>query len=336
MTQNSQQQAPEVEQPLSREALLDSIQALKPKNPLEELAEVPEDPEQPQEELTGGEPAEAQEEDEGQEVREAALGRMSAADFAKATGITLEDLYRDVILSRDGKEVSISEMIDESKAHATALQALEQERTTLEQKLSQAQTAPPRGGMHPQAQALLMKAQVYNEAMQTTDWSTMEDGKAAKQQLEIQKAVGNLVQQAQAIEQQHQMALGQQFTAVREESDRQMRAAIPEWNDATLKAQEEQQIRDMAARYGYRAEEINAIHDPRARRMMRDLLKATQRTARINEGAKKLKKLSKTMESGSRQPERKPTQGDVRKKLRDPSLTREEAQRLRLTMPLGE
>jgi hypothetical protein len=84
------------------------------------------------------------------------------------------------------------------------------------------------------------------------------------------------------------------------EADRQTRALIPEWNDATVRNTEWKGIGDMMAPYGIRQEELDTVVDPRWRRFFRDALQGRREKARIQAGAKKIRPIGKMLSGGAR------------------------------------
>ena len=301
----------------------------------------PEQAEEPKEELSAEEEtavedlAEVQDEEEQSgDVSEAGLGKMRLKDFLSAAGVSMEEFYRDVYVDKDGKEVSVSAAWDERDALRQAHDALLRERTELHERLNQAAVATPQTGISPEAQALMSQAQIYQTALTSTDWSQVDPGTAANQKMDLQLAIQQLQQQAQAKQVEYESGQQEQLAKAQAEADRQIRAKIPEWSDTAILETEKRGIADMLSSYGLQPQEIQAIYDPRVWHMLRDAWKAKTSQARISEGAKKIRKVSKTLSAGSRgAPDRKMSPTDVRKAI-GKAKTREERQRLRLSLPL--
>ena len=304
----------------------------------------PEAAEQTSEEASEDETlAEAQgndeQESEAEAVPEAALGRMRLNDFLDAAGVSMEEFYRDVYVTRDGKEVSVSAAWDEHKRLTEANEALLRERNELVEKVNIQASSAPTPGVSPEAQAMMAQAQIYAQALSTTDWSQMDPAVAANQKFDLQQVATSLQQQAQAKQMEYQQGLQKRAEAARLEADRQTRAAIPEWTDSQVMAAEWRDIGDMLHGYGVEQREVDEITDPRIRRLLRDHLKLRSEKKRIVEGAKKVRKVSKTLGAGSRTPEKsKPSLRDVKqmlKKAKSDGATREELQKMRLQVPLA-
>ncbi len=272
------------------------------------------------------------------ETPEAALGRMRLNDFLDAAGVTMEEFYRDVYVTRDGKEVSVSAAWDEHKRLSDANDALLRERNDLQERLNTQAVQAPQPGVSPEAQALMAQAQIYANALQTTDWSQMDPATAANQKFDLQQAAMTMQQQAQAKQMEHHQKLQERAQKAKSEAERQTRAAIPEWTDPRVMEAEWREIGDMLHSYGVEQREVDEITDPRIRRLLRDHIKLRGDKRRIVEGAKKVRKVSKTLGAGSRTPEKgKPTLKDVKqmlKEAKDKGATREELQKMRLQVPL--
>ena len=274
-------------------------------------------------------------EEQGEEtVQEAGLGRMKLKDFLNAAGVSMEEFYRDIYVEKDGREISISAAWDERDSIRQQNDALLRERTELQERINQAAAQAPPPGISPEAQALMSQAQIYQTALTGTDWSQVDAGTAANQKMDLQIAIQQLQAQAQAKQVEYQAEQEDRMRKAQAEADRQIRAKIPEWSDSGVLETERRGIADMLHFYGLQPQEIEAIYDPRVWHMLRDAWKAKTSQARISEGAKKIRKVSKTLSAGSRgAPERKMTPEQVRKAI-NKAKSREEKQKLRLTMPL--
>lgn len=258
---------------------------------------------------------------------------MTVGQFANAAGVTMNDIFS--LRMSDGR--TLSEMVDETGALKKANDALNRERHELQEKVNQGSVMVPQKGVSPEAQALMTQAQIYQQQLTQADWSQVEPAVAANQKMDLQLAAQQLVMQAQAKQQEYEAEQQKQLRMAYEEADRQTRSRIPEWNDAKVREADFQRIKDNAASYGIRAEEIETIVDPRYRHWLRDLVKAKADVTRIEQGAKKIRKVSKTLGSGARVPQKtgKPSLKDVSQQLkqaRADGRTREEVRKLRLGM----
>lgn len=290
--------------------------------PDDDLAEAQDDTEQAEEALTQS---------------EATAERMNLKDFAEQAGWSLEEFYRDLYRVEDGQEVSVSQAFDERKQLKQANDALLRERQELQEKVNQGSVTVPQKGISPEAQQLMTQAQIYQQQLTQADWSNVDPAIAANQKLDLQMAAQQLVMQAQAKQQEYEAEQQKQLKAAYEEADRQTRSRIPEWNDAKVREADFQRIKDNAASYGIRSEEIETIVDPRYRHWLRDLVKAKADVTRIEQGAKKIRKVSKTLGSGARVPQKtgKSTLKDVSRELskaKADGRTREQLRNMRLNM----
>ena len=315
---------------------------------------------QPEEAASEAEPAEEQEEaaeevlaeaqDDEEQVaeetpeHEGVFERRTIGDFAKQAGITQEEFYRDIYRMENGKEVSVSQAFDERKALQEANDALLRERAELKEKVTQASTQASTQRISPEAEALMREAELKVLAIQQTDWSTWDEGKAANTKLDLQLQAQTLARQAEQKQAEHNEKLQQEWHRAVQEADREVRSRIPEWNDEKTYRQDWQGIRDMAATYGITAAEIDQVHDYRWRQLFRDALQAKAKEARISKGVKTVRKIGRTakaaMPSNSRgHPQPKPTLEDARNALseaRKRGASLEEINALRLRIPLGQ
>jgi len=238
--------------------------------------------------------------EEVETVQEAALGRMRLNDFLDAAGVSMEEFYRDVVVERDGAEVSVSKAWDDYKAQVEANQALLRERAELQEKANKAATHVQKPGVSPEAQALAYQAQNIMQQIKDGDWSAMDDGAAAKMQNTWRIHAEDLWQQAQAKQAEHQAEVQKQMRSALEEADRQTRAQIPQWNDQSVRTLEVKAIKDHLSRYGISEQEADSVIDPRWRRVLRDAQKDSADVTRVQKGAKTIRKVGRTVAPGAR------------------------------------
>ena len=248
--------------------------------------------------------AEAQEE-LGEETAEtpddAVASTMPLNRFLKAAGWELNEAYHNLMVKKkDGTEVTLSKALDEQGELSTAYDALLKERQALQERLDQSAAQVPTQGISPEAQALMSQAQIYHQALQTTDWSQMDPGAAANQKLDLQMEIQRLQGQAQAKQVEYQTEWQDKLTKAKAEAERQTRARIPEWSDSTIMQSDRRAIGDMLYGYGMTAQEVESIVDPRVWQMLRDAQKAMANGRKIAEGAKRVRKVGKTLGAGAR------------------------------------
>ena len=243
-----------------------------------------------------------QSEAEGAEqAQEVALGRMRLKEFLDAAGVSMEEFYRDVVVERDGAEVSVSQAWDDYKSLKQANDALLRERSELAEKVEKAAVQVPQQGISPEAQALATQAQMRMQQITTTDWSQVDPGQAANIKFDLRQQAEDLWQQAQGKQAEHERNMRSELKKALDEADRQTRAAIPEWNDQAVRTTEWKGIGDMLSGYGIAQQEIDGVVDPRWRRFLRDALKASGERARIEAGVRKINKVGgKTLSPGAR------------------------------------
>lgn len=238
--------------------------------------------------------------EEVETVQEAALGRMRLNDFLDAAGVSMEEFYRDVVVERDGAEVSVSKAWDDYKAQVQANEALLRERAELQEKANRAATSVPQPGISPDAQALAFQAQEKMRLISESDWSQMDAGHAANFKLDLRSQADQLWQQAQAKQAEHQGKVQTEMRNALEEADRQTRAQIPEWNDQSVRTSEVKAIKDHLSKYGISEQEADSVIDPRWRRVLRDAQKASADVTRVQKGAKTIRKVGRTVAPGAR------------------------------------
>lgn len=282
---------------------------------------------------------------EAEEVQEAVLGRMRLNEFLDAAGVSMEEFYRDVVVDRDGKEVSVSQAWDDYKSVKDANDALLRERHELQEKVQQSAAQMPMAQQSPEAMALMSQAQVYRTQLQglmqaeQNDQNLLNDPSVASQKVNLDFAIRQLEQQAAVKQNEHMQGYQQQVQKAINERDVQTRSRIKEWNDPAIVQAEWTAISDMLRSYGIEDTNISG-YSPNVRHLLRDTMLARNAEKRIIEGAKKVRKLSKkTLSAGSRSPSKSatPDLGKVKHDIseaRKAGKTRAEIQRMRLNMPL--
>ena len=284
--------------------------------------------------------AESQEEEQDDKAVEPETGyaeRMPINRFIKEAGWELNEAYHNLTVKRpDGTEQTLSQALDETHELKNANEVLLRESQELKEKLNQSATHVPQPNISPEAQALMNQAELYIKALQTTDWSQVDPAQAANQKMDLQLEIQRLQREAQEKQFAYQGELQKKISTAKAEADRQTRARIPEWSDGRVMATDKQAIADMLGGYGLSRQEVETIVDPRVWQMLRDAQRAFMNGKRIEEGAKTVRKVSKTLSAGSRgAPEKKRlTPKQMRQeitKARDKG-GREAAQRARLAL----
>ena len=267
--------------------------------------------------------AQAQEEEseaEGEAVEAAQQALdMTVGQFANAAGVTMQDIFG--LRMSDGR--TLSEMVDDTGKLKEANDALLRERSELQEKVKTASTQMPTGGVAPEAQAMLAQAQIYHQALMQTDWSQVDAATAANQKFDLQQAIGQLQGQAQMKQAEYIQKQQARATEAMAEAERQIRAKIPEWTNEQTMAHEKRGIGDMLRGYGYTQQEIDSEMDPRMWKLIHDAWKNTANVKRINEKAKTIRKVSRTLPPGSRTPtvEKKPNLKDASRTIREARKT---------------
>ena len=290
------------------------------------------DLEEADEVLADGEEDESETEDE---TPDEASGTMRAVEFAKAAGWKLEEFYNGVTVPINGQDVPLGKALNDAQATHQSLSAVSRERDELREKLNQQVTTPAMGPHDPEALKLQTQADLLRDALQQTDWSQIDRGEAAFQMQQANSRILDLERQAQTKQSEHMAKLQGEMQRVQAEADKQIRSLMPEWSDGQVQSREWQGVKDMASRYGLKAQELDGILDPRIKHMLRDASKAMGHVETIRKKAKQVRKVGKTLSPGSRQSQ--PGRGSLKetaRKIREAG-SREEKFDLRLSQDLG-
>ena len=261
---------------------------------------------------------------------------MALDEFLADAGITHEEFYNKIYRTIDGKKVTMSEAWDGRKTLEQANEALLRERAELQKQVDKSAASIPNADVSPEASALMAQAQIYNQQLQQImqDPNLANDPNAASRKVDLKFAIDNIVAQAQQKQAEYQQGQQQALQKALSERDRQTRSEIPEWNDANVQATEWRGIADMLAAYGQNETDITRFN-PGERRLLRDAWKAMNQAKRVAEGAKRIRKVSKTLPTSSRVPMKsKPSREETRDKIRS-AKTRDERLRIALTEDLG-
>ena len=282
--------------------------------------------------LADGEKGESEGEDE---TPDEGSDTMRAVEFAKAAGWKLEEFYAGVTVPINGQDVPLGQALNDAKALHESNASLSRERDALKERLDQQGTQVPMGPVDPEAQKLAIRAELLREEFGKVDWSQMERGDAAFQMNQINTAISDLERQAQTKQSEHMAKLQSEMAKVREESDRQIRARITEWNDPQVMSSDWSGVKDMLSQYGVTGDQVDSITDARIRHFLRDAYKARSQVETIRKKAKTVRKVGRTLSPGSRPAQAGPgSLKDAKRKIRE-ARTREDALDTRLNVDLG-
>lgn len=303
--------------------------------PLPQKEEAPEVTEQEQPELEATEEAEqeitaeSQNEEPETEVEEEQSEEglnMSIGQFANAAGVTLRDMYG--ITMPDGR--TLSQAVDEGKEQQATLGRLQTENSQLKEQLQKAQTSyVPMDD--PEALALEKEAEVYQKALDNADWSQVDPGQAANQKLEYMSVIQRLKEAANVKRQENankqREAQMQAMTAANQELLRH----IPEWNAPEVYARDNRAMGDFLRTEGFTNEDLGVFDRyPVAKKFMYKAWKAMAKQEEIKRGAKKVRKISKSLGPGpAGGKSSKQSLKEVGKAIKQASKS--EKQRIRLT-----
>ncbi len=257
--------------------------------------------EQPEQEIEATEEAteetaESQTEEPETEVEEQSDEglNMSIGQFANAAGVTLRDMYG--IRMPDGR--TLSQAVDEGKEQQATLGRLQTENSQLKEQLSKAQTSfVPMDD--PEALALEKEAEVYQKALDNADWSQVDPGVAANQKLEYRDVIDKLRRAAQGKREENAVKQRDAHRQALMVANQELLKHIPEWNSAEIYARDNRAMGDFLTSEGFTNEDLSIFDTyPVAKKFMYKAWKAMAKQKEIERGAKKVRKISKSLSPG--------------------------------------
>ncbi len=219
---------------------------------------------------------------------------MSIGQFANAAGVTLKDIYG--VTMPDGR--TLSQAVDEGREQQAVLGRLQTENSQLKEQLQKAQTNfVPMDD--PEALAFEKEAEVYQKALDNADWSKVDPGQAANQKLEYMSVISRLKEAAQVKRKENAAkqrdAEMQAITAANQELLR----VIPEWNSPEVYSRDNRDMGNFLRSEGFTNEDLSVFDRyPTAKKFMYKAWKAMGKVEEIKRGAKKVRKISKSLGPG--------------------------------------
>ena len=263
---------------------------------------------------------------------------MRLYEFAKRAGWKLDEFYDGVTIPVNGEEVKIGEAINSIDQHSSQVNSLSQERDALQERLNQTATQGPAAmpPIDPEAQKAALLAELYQDQLADPNaWQGVDPGVASQQQIQLMNMVQKLTREAQTKQAEHQQKLSQSYQEARDEADRQVRGIIKEWADPKVRARDEQANRDFVREFGYKAEEYDAVIDPRMKHLVQAARLSMGKVKKVESKAREIRKVPKTLAPGARATLNEKTDLKTVKQRIGEAKTRDERQKLRLTMPLS-
>jgi len=295
-------------------------------------APVEEVPPEPVEEAEGQlETASEAEEREEEEIR-------SISELMKAIEASPEWFYSLEVPFGDGVEVpddmrTLGALKDRASKLVQVSQALEQrqqdfeiERNTELARLQQIQV-PQEPQELQMARAELIN---LNQTLQNTDWAKIRESdptRALALRQELQDSINQLQQQVAWGEQNYQQAMQQHRQHLLQENYKQLIHHIPDLKDPEVYKKAGEDMVNIGAKYGYRPEEIGAVGDHRAIRMLYDLARLTGKDKAAQEAVKKTLKAPKSLRPGAAKQGSKFSRRQleaIKSKARSPGATRQD------------
>ena len=220
---------------------------------------------------------------------------MDIKQFASEVGLTMPEVFHGIRLS-DGR--TLSESVDETRALRANFDRLQTENSQLKEQLSKAQTSfVPMDD--PEALALEKEAEVYQKALDNADWSQVDPGVAANQKLEYMRVISQLKDAAKAKRTENATKQRDaQMTALMA-ANQELLKHIPEWNSAEIYARDNRAMGDFLTSEGFTNEDLSIFDTyPVAKKFMYKAWKAMAKQKEIERGAKKVRKISKSLSPG--------------------------------------
>ncbi len=273
-------------------------------NPLPQKEEEPApeiQEEQPEQEIEATEEAEqetaqSQTEEPDTEIEEQSDEglNMSIGQFANAAGVTLRDMYG--IKMPDGR--TLSQAVDEGREQQATLGRLQTENSQLKERLEKAQTNfVPMDD--PEAVALEKEAEVYQKALDNADWSKVDPGAAANQKLEYMRVISQLKDAAQVKRSENATKQQEASNNALMAANQRLLAEIPEWNSAEIYSRDNRDMAKFLLSHNFTDSDLFAIdRHPVLKKFVYQSWKAMAKQAEIKQGAKKVRKISKSMGPG--------------------------------------
>ena len=177
-----------------------------------------------------------------------------------------------------------------------------------------------------------LEADLYQKQLDSADFSGMDQGAAANLRLNYMNTIQKLRDQAQVKRAESQGKQQESMYQALEASNREMLSAVPEWVSPEVAGRENKAMGDFLRSRGFSDQDLFTIdRSPKYKLLVRDAWKALAKQAEIKRGAKKVRKISKTLKPGAMKGSSKASLKDVSQKIRQ-SGTRQEKQKARLSM----
>ncbi len=220
---------------------------------------------------------------------------MDIKQFASEVGLSMPEVFHGIRLS-DGR--TLSEAVDETRAQRASLQRLETENSQLKEQLQKAQTNfVPMDD--PEAVALLKEAEVYQKALDNADWSQVDPGQAANQKLEYMTMISRLRDAAQVKRQENATKQREAQQQAIMTANQELLRVIPEWNSPEVFSRDNRAMGDFLKSEGFTDDDLSVFDRyPTAKKFMHKAWKAMAKQEEIKRGAKKVRKISKSLGPG--------------------------------------
>lgn len=297
-----------------------------------ESSDAPEEPGQPEVQAESPDVENVEPDEEGQDEAQDVdpNWRMSSFDFAEATGITAREVYENVEFKTRGGPKSAKQLVEGYESMLTQQDQWNEERQQLQERAQNANYGAISQPLSPKAQRLMIQAELLEEQRNRIQWDQIPEGQRADLKIDYDHQVRAIMRQAQDEQQQYLSEQDKQRRQFEVDVHRETLRLIPEWNARDIYDTEVPAIKTMLRSEGFPEEQIEAIAmDPRSMSFVRKAWNAIRGTEEVRKGAKKIRKLSKTLSPSAKRPGRSNRLADVGKRVRQ-AQTKQERQKARL------
>lgn len=301
--------------------------------------------EQPEEEIQAEQPEEEQElsvdatddETETEEPQDAEAWQMPAREFAKEVGLSRKELYNNVLLPTDRGEQTLSKVLDGYNDLAQQNQHLTQELTTERQQREeishQASAMQVGQQLAPRVQELGFEFKQLENQYYNAPWDQYEPDQRRDLKEQIRDRMDLIRRNMNQEQNQFELKRQEALAAYERETEAEKVRMIPEWASSEVRSREQPDIDKFMASEGFSQDRIAAVHrDPLSLKLVRKAWRALSSQEEISRGAKKIRKLSKSFNTGAKRGAAKATLAEAGKRVKEAGLTRAERQNRRMSV----
>lgn len=226
----------------------------------------------------------------------------SFADLAKRLDIEEEALAKHLqVPGRDGKDVSLHEVLSSFRAPPPDLEAIQRDRA----RLGELQAKEAEIGQF--AEELRKTAQAFAQRLKGTepDWAALEKADPSRYTIERLRWMENVRalemadQQYRAAAERQRAEQQRQFAEFQREQAQKLQSAIPAWRDTRVMQTELDGIAQYLISQSYKGEEINAVTDHRDWLIARKAMLYDELQSKKNDVVAKVRQLPRVLVPGA-------------------------------------